>query len=82
MKQSGNPHWWKLHEATMLALGSTQEVIERQLAAGRVKFDLAVFLQNVVLSNIASPGESRRLSPLETRGGKGVRTARCAMCTR
>ncbi len=58
MKQSGNPHWWKLHEATMLALGSTQEVIECQMAAGKVKFDLGVFLQNVVLSNIANPGQS------------------------
>lgn len=56
MKQSGNPQWWKLHEAMMLALGSTQEVLERQKAAGNVNFDLGVYLQNVVLSNIASPG--------------------------
>ncbi len=56
MKQMGNPHWWKLHETTMMALGSTQEVIERQLAAGKVQFDLSTFLQNVVLSNIANPG--------------------------
>ena len=40
----------------MLALGSTQEVIERQMAEGKVKFDLGMFLQNVVLSNIANPG--------------------------
>ena len=28
---SGSQTWWKIHEATMLALGSAQEVIEQQI---------------------------------------------------
>ena len=31
---------WKAHEAAMLALGSVQEVIERQIKAGKVEFDI------------------------------------------
>ena len=56
-KSAGSPNWWKIHEASMLALGSAQEVILRQMKAGKVNFDLGVFLQNVVLANITSPGE-------------------------
>ena len=36
----GNQNWWKSHEAAMLALGSVQEVIERQIQAGKVEFDI------------------------------------------
>jgi hypothetical protein len=56
-KISGNENWWKGHEATMLALGSAQEVIERQIHAGKVEFDIAGFLENVVLADIANPGK-------------------------
>ena len=41
----------------MLALGSVQEVVERQIRSGKVNFDLAGFMHNVVLADIASPGE-------------------------
>ena len=50
--------WWKIHEAVMLSLGSAQEVIEAQcIKSGNVKFDLAGFLQNVVMADIPSPGK-------------------------
>ena len=48
--------WWKNHEASMLALGSVQEVVEREIRAGKVNFDLSGFMHNVVLADIANPG--------------------------
>ena len=54
--------WWKIHEAVMLSLGSAQEVIEAQcIKSGNVKFDLAGFLQNVVMADIPSPGRTNPL---------------------
>ena len=46
---------WKRREAAMLALGTAQEVIERQVAAGNVEFDIKGFLENVVLADLANP---------------------------
>ena len=40
----------------MLALGSVQEVVEREIRAGKVNFDLSGFMHNVVLADIANPG--------------------------
>ncbi len=40
----------------MLALGSVQEVVERQIKNGNVNFDMAGFMQNVVLTDVANPG--------------------------
>ena len=57
MKAKGDPGWWKIHEAAMLALGASQETIECQREAGKLQFDIGVYLQNVVLANIANPGE-------------------------
>jgi len=54
-RDAGAPDWWKIHEAVMLALGSKQEVIEAQIAAGRVRFDLTNFLTGVVLADLNSP---------------------------
>jgi len=54
MQEAGNAQWWKLHEATMLALGSTQEVIERQMQH-MANFDLTSYLQSIVLNNLANP---------------------------
>lgn len=54
-KQCGNGNWWKKHEAAMLALGSCQEVIVRQIQAEKVEFDIAGFLENVVLADISNP---------------------------
>lgn len=52
-KQQGNPTWWKIHEACMLALGTVQEILLRQIKEGSVKFDLGLFLEKVVLNDIA-----------------------------
>jgi hypothetical protein len=40
----------------MLALGSVQEVVERQIRSGNVNFDMAGFMHNVVLADVANPG--------------------------
>ena len=45
----------------MLSLGSSQEVIESQRESGTLQFDIGVYLQNVVLANIASPGEGKKV---------------------
>jgi hypothetical protein len=37
-RAAASPAWWKIHEATMLALGSAQEVIERQIQVKILKF--------------------------------------------
>ena len=36
-RAAGNEAWWKLHEATMMALGSAQELIENQINARKVR---------------------------------------------
>jgi len=54
-RAAGNEAWWKLHEAAMLALGSAQEVIENQITARKVNFDIGNFLSGVVLSDLNSP---------------------------
>lgn len=42
-KASGSPHWWKIHEASMMAVGSYKELIlERER-----KFDLSQYLNYV-----------------------------------
>lgn len=51
--------WWKIHEASMLALGSVQDVVERQIKAGNVNFDMNGFLHNVVLADVANPGNMK-----------------------
>ena len=55
VRSSGRDEWWKLHEAAMLALGSSQEVIENQIKAGNVQFDISSFMTNVVLADLNSP---------------------------
>ena len=55
MRASGQEEWWKLHEAAMLALGSAQEVIETQIKAGNVQFDIGSFMTDVVLADLNSP---------------------------
>ena len=56
-KVVGNENWWKAHEATMLALGSVHEVIEKQIEDGNVDFDIKGFLENVVLNDAAKNGK-------------------------
>ncbi|XP_066559607.1 importin-9 [Amia ocellicauda] len=51
-KNSSNQHWWKVHEACMLALGSVKSIITENVKSGRVQFDMHGFLTNVILSDL------------------------------
>ena len=55
VRASGRDEWWKLHEAAMLALGSSQDVIETQIKSGNVQFDISSFMTDVVLADLNSP---------------------------
>ncbi|XP_068171165.1 importin-9 isoform X1 [Antennarius striatus] len=57
-KNSGNEHWWKIHEACMLALGSVKTIITENVKNGRIQFDMHGFLVSVILADLnlgASP---------------------------
>jgi len=54
-REAGNESWWKIHEAVMLALGSAQDVIESQIHARKVNFDIGNFMTTVVLNDLNSP---------------------------
>uniref|UniRef100_A0A672H6L8 Importin N-terminal domain-containing protein n=1 Tax=Salarias fasciatus TaxID=181472 RepID=A0A672H6L8_SALFA len=57
-KNSGNEHWWKIHEACMLALGSVKAIITENVKNGRIQFDMHGFLASVILADLnlaASP---------------------------
>nr|XP_061814396.1 importin-9-like [Nerophis lumbriciformis] len=51
-KNSGNQHWWKIHEACMLALGSVKSIITENVKNGRIQFDMHGFLAGVVLADL------------------------------
>ncbi|XP_061795398.1 importin-9 [Nerophis lumbriciformis] len=51
-KNSGNEHWWKIHEACMLALGSVKNIITENVKNGRIQFDMHGFLAGVVLADL------------------------------
>uniref|UniRef100_A0A667Y614 Importin 9 n=1 Tax=Myripristis murdjan TaxID=586833 RepID=A0A667Y614_9TELE len=51
-KNSGNEHWWKVHEACMLALGSVKTIITENVKNGRIQFDMHGFLANVILADL------------------------------
>ncbi|CAM4697624.1 unnamed protein product, partial [Caretta caretta] len=55
-KNSGAEHWWKIHEACMLALGSVKSVITDSVKNGRIHFDMHGFLTNVVLADLNLSG--------------------------
>ncbi|GFR73520.1 importin-9 [Elysia marginata] len=58
IKNAGNPHWWKIHESCMLALGSVKDMVIKSIKTGGLQFNLTGFLQTVVLQdmeNSASP---------------------------
>lgn len=54
-RTQGREEWWKVHEASMLALGSVQEFIETQIKEGKVQFDIGNFMSAVVLADLNSP---------------------------
>lgn len=51
-KNTGNEHWWKIHEACMLALGSVKTIITENVKNGRIQFDMHGFLANVILADL------------------------------
>ncbi|XP_068171167.1 importin-9 isoform X3 [Antennarius striatus] len=51
-KNSGNEHWWKIHEACMLALGSVKTIITENVKNGRIQFDMHGFLVSVILADL------------------------------
>ncbi|XP_076124017.1 importin-9 [Alosa pseudoharengus] len=57
-RSSGNEHWWKVHEACMLALGSVKTIITENVKNGRVQFDMHGFLANVILADLNLPATS------------------------
>ncbi|XP_068125456.1 importin-9 [Hyperolius riggenbachi] len=52
IKSQGGEHWWKIHEACMLALGSVKSVIIDGVQSGRVQFDMPGFLTGVILADL------------------------------
>ncbi|XP_068568509.1 importin-9 [Cebidichthys violaceus] len=57
-KNSGNEHWWKIHEACMLALGSVKTIITENVKNGRIQFDMHGFLASVILADLNLPAAS------------------------
>ncbi|XP_024605429.1 importin-9 [Neophocaena asiaeorientalis asiaeorientalis] len=51
-KNGGTGHWWKIHEACMLALGSVKSIVTDSVKSGRIPFDMHGFLTNVVLADL------------------------------
>uniref|UniRef100_A0A3B3XTU3 Importin N-terminal domain-containing protein n=1 Tax=Poecilia mexicana TaxID=48701 RepID=A0A3B3XTU3_9TELE len=51
-KNGGSEHWWKIHEACMLALGSVKTIITENVKNGRVQFDMHGFLASVILADL------------------------------
>ncbi|XP_066883101.1 importin-9 isoform X4 [Kogia breviceps] len=52
-KNGGTGHWWKVHEACMLALGSVKSIITDSVKNGRIPFDMHGFLTGVVLADLS-----------------------------
>ncbi|XP_067100238.1 importin-9 [Osmerus mordax] len=57
-RSTGNEHWWKVHEACMLALGSVKTVITENVKTGRIQFDMHGFLAGVILADLNLPAAS------------------------
>ncbi|TWW61877.1 Importin-9 [Takifugu flavidus] len=51
-KNSGDEHWWKIHEACMLALGSVKTIITENVKNRRIQFDMHGFLAGVILADL------------------------------
>ncbi|XP_014326579.1 importin-9 [Xiphophorus maculatus] len=51
-KNGGSEHWWKIHEACMLALGSVKTIITENVKNGRIQFDMHGFLAGVILADL------------------------------
>ncbi|XP_071960511.1 importin-9-like [Antedon mediterranea] len=54
-KDNGNCYWWKIHESSLLALGSVKSLICDKVASGKLQFDMESFLTTVVLADLNYP---------------------------
>ena len=50
----GDVHWWKIHEACFLALGSVRALVMESLERSVIQFDFGSFLANVVSADLNS----------------------------
>ena len=48
---------WKIHEASMLCLGSVRQLIIDSVQDNKLQFDIDGYLQNVVLNDLNQNGE-------------------------
>uniref|UniRef100_A0A0D6QYM5 Importin N-terminal domain-containing protein n=1 Tax=Araucaria cunninghamii TaxID=56994 RepID=A0A0D6QYM5_ARACU len=53
-KAVGNPNWWKLREAAILAFGSLSESLVEPQFEGSLKFDLEAFLDDILAQDIGT----------------------------
>ncbi|XP_046405689.1 importin-9 [Ischnura elegans] len=53
-KLSGDPNWWRIHEACMLTLGGINNVVAN--ASGTPLCDVQWFIQNVVIPDMTAEG--------------------------
>ncbi|GAB6022996.1 Importin 9 [Chamberlinius hualienensis] len=54
LRQAGSPHWWKIYESCMLAMGTAKELFIENFQKGKLDFDLTGFVRNIVLVHISS----------------------------
>lgn len=60
-KSGERKNWWKLHEACIQMFGMMKDRILEKQKAGTLSFNVATFLENVVLVNLGDSGESSSL---------------------
>ena len=53
-KNKGDVHWWKIHEACFLALGSVRALVVESLEHSIIQFDFSSFLTTVVFADLNS----------------------------
>lgn len=53
MRAAGQPDWWRIHEAALFALGRCADEILELVERGHVSFDVASFLQTILLPDLA-----------------------------
>ncbi|XP_033214886.1 importin-9 [Belonocnema kinseyi] len=53
---NSSEHWWKIQEASIIALSLTKDIVVEQLQAGVLRFDIVRFLVDVVLATLNDSG--------------------------
>lgn len=53
---NSNENWWKIQEASIIALSLTKDIVVEQLQAGVLRFDIVRFLVDVVLATLNDSG--------------------------